>query len=192
MGGTYAAQGALLAQALEQSDNLHVNCPAFSSDPTACTTYTGYAPEDFDSLVSYCVYDGCYYMNGMETCVCDNTHTDVSGSLQNVWENIFDLTECPDQRTFDENMEDQLTITGTMVDNLEEDINAIPDVNSQLSQAQSDLTEIWNTWSAEITSSINAAVVDADNAGDSDLVTALEDILEDLQALTTTTSSPSD
>lgn len=176
--GTLEEQGVLVAQAIAETDFLHANCP-----PPGCEAYDGYSPEDFGAVVSYCSYNGCYYMNGMETCVCDAASQDVAADLQNLWDNVFDLTECPDTRTFDEIMDDQLWITDQMVTDLETQIDSMPDVNTQLSSAQGDLQTIWDNWQVEITSSINAAISTAESDGNTALADQLNGILTSLDEL---------
>jgi hypothetical protein len=178
--GSLADQGVLLAQAMAESDSQHASCP-----PAPCTSFDGYAPEDFEQVVDYCSYNGCYYMNGMETCVCDATSTNVAADLQNLWETSFELSQCSDTRSFDEVMNDQLFITNQMITELESDVDAIPDVNTQLQTAQSELDTIWANWQSEITATINAAIVTAENDGNQDLANNLNGIIDSLNDLST-------
>eukprot|EP00493_Phyllostaurus_siculus_P021021 UN21346 len=66
----------------------------------------------------------------------------------------FELSQCSETRTFDEIMNDQLFITNQMITELENDVDAIPDVNTQLQTAQSELDTIWANWQSEITATI--------------------------------------
>merc|ERR1719326_2037690 len=103
-------------------------------------------------------------MNGMETCVCDDS-SDAAADLQSLWETSFELSQCTDVRTFDEIMNDQLFITNQMITDLEEQVDSIPDVNTQLESAQEELDTIWTEWETEITATINAAIATAENDG---------------------------
>merc|ERR1712117_800679 len=161
--GSLADQGVLLAQAMAESGSQHASCP-----PAPCTSYDGYAPEDFEQVVDYCSYNGCYYMNGMETCVCDATSSNVAADLQNLWETSFELSQCSDTRSFDEVMNDQLFITNQMITELENDVDTI-----------------WANWQSEITATINAAIVTAENDGNQDLANNLNGIIDSLNDLST-------
>jgi len=181
--GTYEAQGILLAQAMAQPDYHHLSCPL-----NGCDSYDGFVPRGFEEKVeyTYCPSDdglgGCYYMNGMETCVCDDS-TDVSADLEYLWDNNFELSYCEDTRTFDELMTDQLWITNTMIDALETQVEGIPDVQTQLSSAQEELVEIWGVWQSEITTTINSAIDTARADGKDDLCDDLAQILTSLEEL---------
>lgn len=176
--GSLTDQGVILAQAMSQADNMHTACP-----PESCSAYAGYSPEDFAAVVNYCRGDdGCYYMNGMETCVCD-VDGNVATELQNLWESTFELSSCSDPRTFDEIMNDQLFITNQMISDLEEQVESIPDVNTQLQNAQGELQTIWINWETEITATINAAIATAQNDGNQELVDSLNGIITSLTDL---------
>lgn len=176
--GSYVEQGVLLAQAMAEADYEHAQCP-----PSDQAAYSGYAPAGFEEKVSYSEVGDCYLMNGMETCVCNADYSDPAAELQNLWENNFYLTHCEAKRTFDEVMTDQLWITNEMIDDLESQIASIPDVNSQLASAESELQAIWNTWETEITATIEAAVSTAEADGNDELVTSLQNILTALDDL---------
>jgi len=124
-------------------------------------------------------------MNGMETCVCDATSTNVAADLQNLWETSFELSQCTDKRDFDEIMNDQLFITNQMITELESDIDAIPDVNTQLATAQDELETIWTNWETEITATINAAIATAENDGNTELANNLNGVIDSLNELST-------
>lgn len=174
--GTYENQAALLEEALAETDNKHARCP-----PSDCVSTNVYDPEGFEAVVDYCLYDGCYYMNGMETCVCSETNA--ATELQTLWEDVFELSKCEDTRPFDEVMQDQLFITDKMIDDLEDQINNIPDINQQLSDAEDDLNEIWQNFQDEITAILNAASADANDAGNTDVAAQLEQVITDLDNL---------
>jgi len=177
--GSLEDQGVLLTQAMSESDYMHSACP-----PSSCSDYDGYSPEDFAAVVDYCVGDdGCYYMNGMTTCVCDSTSADVAADLQNIWQNTFELSQCSDTRSFDEIMNDQLFITNQMITDLENQVDSIPDVNTQLQTAQDELQTIWSNWEAEITATINAAIATAENDGNQNLADQLQGVIDSLNDL---------
>jgi len=125
--------------------------------------------------------DGCYYMNGMSTCVCDESTVDAD--LQNLWENTFELSQCSETRTFDEIMNDQLFITNQMITDLETQVERIPEVNTQLQTAQNELQTIWTNWETEITATINAAIATAENDGNQQLVDELNGVITALEQL---------
>jgi hypothetical protein len=181
--GTIADQGKLLAQAMAEQDYYHPSCPQ-----QGCVTWDGYSPSGFEDKVeyTYCAYDGCYYMNGMETCVCDTNSVDVAGDLEDLWLNDFTLSQCPDPRSFDELMADQLWVTNNMVDALEAQLAEIPDVQTQLSSAQEELQSIWETWETEITETINSAIDTASADGNDELCDELRNILTSLEDLSAT------
>merc|ERR1711879_235462 len=162
---------------MAEADYGHADCPPASD----CIEYTGYSPAGFEDSVSYCVYNDCYYMNGMETCVCGSS--DPAADLQNLWENDFELSQCTDTRTFDEIMTDQLWITNQMIDDLEAQVESIPDVNAQLASAESEIQTIWSSWETEITATIEAAIATAEADGNTELSQSLNDILTSLDAL---------
>ena len=54
------------------------------------------------------------------------------------------------------------------------EINNIPDINQQLSDAEDDLNEIWQNFQDEITAILNAASADATDAGNTDVAAQLE------------------
>jgi len=175
--GSLADQGVLLTQAMASTEYMHSACP-----PESCSAYEGYSPEDFEAIVNYCVGDdGCYYMNGMSTCVCDESTVDAD--LQNLWENTFELSQCSETRTFDEIMNDQLFITNQMITELETQVDRIPDVNTQLQTAQNELQTIWTNWETEITATINAAIATAENDGNQQLADDLSGVITALEQL---------
>jgi len=177
--GSLSEQGVLLNQAMAEDNKMHASCP-----PSACSDYEGYSPEDFAAVVDYCLGDdGCYYMNGMQTCVCDSSSTDVDADLQNLWENTFEFSQCSDTRTFDEIMNDQLFITNQMITDLENEVNSIPDVNTQLQTAQDELNVIWTNWESEITATINSAIATAEADGNQEVVDSLNGVLDSLTEL---------
>lgn len=174
--GSYESQATLVQEALANDDNKHSRCP-----PKDCVASNIYDPEGFESVVDYCLYDGCYYMNGMETCVC--TSDTAATELQTLWEDVFELSKCQDKRPFDEVMQDQLFITDKMIDDLEDQINNIPDINQQLSDAEDDLNQIWTNWHIEISAILQAASTDATTSGNDDVAQSLEQVITDLNNL---------
>jgi len=176
--GTFADQGKILAQAMAESNFMHASCPL-----DGCFSYTGYSPSGFEDKVEYTYcQDGCYYMNGMSTCVCEDS-VDVGADLANLWNDKFELSYCEDPRQFDLLMTDQIWITNHMIDNLESQIQDIPDVQTQLNSAQAELKTIWGTWETEITQTINSAIEVARADGDDTLCDRLDDILVQLEEL---------
>merc|ERR1711972_1200715 len=124
---------------------------------------------------------GCYYMNGVATCVCDDTSSDVAADLESLWKTSFELSQCTENtRPFDSTMTDQLYITDKLVLSLEDQVSNIPDVDQQLADAESGLQTIWGNFQTEIEAIMNSAADAAESSGDSDLSESLRSILEEL------------
>jgi len=141
----------------EPTNGEYTDFPSAVTEPADCNDID-FVPAGFeDTGVKYCSDTlGLIYLNGVSTCMYTEdyeTEAEMEAALQYSWDNNFSLgTDTCESKSYDQQVDDQLFVTNEMVNDLEDDIDAL---ESSLVTASDDLAAYIDDWSCQVSDLID-------------------------------------